>query len=612
MLMNPDIVLEVDRVAKKFSRNLKSSLKYGSRDIIRNAFGIKTDSTQLRPEEFWALKDISLQLKRGESLGLLGLNGAGKSTLMKLINGLYLPDEGEIRIVGKIGALIELGTGFHPLLSGKENIYTKGALMGLSREEIDAIFDDIVAFADIGEFIHSPVKTYSSGMFARLGFSVAVHIDPDILLVDEVLAVGDFKFKQKCLDKINEMRERMSVIFVSHNVRDITLFCNRAIVLEKGTVAFEGHPDEAVKFYLEEVEKQDGHKNKPRKGDKTPVRPFCGPMYHDPKKITDVGHCWIDDEGNRIDRAKYGSKISLYFQFRLHVKPKNLIIGIPIWDKAGNYITGISTDMSNEEIQIGRDGTVRGRLELNPLIFNTGEYVSVLSIHDNLQFFYRSINRTLTVEEMPKYFGFVTVPASWDFTSEMFDRISSIVEIAKPQEDALAIGAAGWRGVSSADQNVVELTFEDVMQKWVPREDVILSTEIEVTRSERSSMRISGVSREGEWDFAESRRFSIAPGKRYKFGGWMLVQEYHSPSPDISFWIKLGIYREDAWHKNILSSSYDLKKLGEWQYLSAEFTAPDSKDILANVTIDKRPNDAEVSSVIYINSIKLERVELEA
>lgn len=419
MLMNPDIVLEIDHVGKKFSRNLRSSLKYGSRDLIRNAFGLSTDSSELRPGEFWALKDISLQLRKGESIGLLGLNGAGKSTLMKLINGLYLPDEGEIRILGKVGALIELSAGFHPMLTGRENIYTKGALMGLTKAEIDEIFDEIVEFADLGEFIDSPVKSYSSGMFARLGFSVAVHIDPDILLVDEVLAVGDFRFRQKCLEKINELRERMSVIFVSHNIRDITLFCNRAVVLDKGTIAFEGTPDDAAQFYLDEVEIRERKQKRPPKEDREPAattgRSFCGDLFQDDAKISDIKHCWIDADGTPTDSVRNGTKVSLQFSFRLHCSPKNLIIGVPIWDKAGNYITGVSTDMSSEQIRIGRDGTVSGRFIMEPLVFNPGEYVSVLSIHDNLQFFYRGLNDLLHVEPMAKHFGYVTVPARWHF-----------------------------------------------------------------------------------------------------------------------------------------------------------------------------------------------------
>ena len=416
MLMNTDIVLDIEKVSKKFSRNLQSSLKYGVRDLLRNALGISVNSGTLRDGEFWALKDVSLQLKRGESLGLLGLNGAGKSTLLKLINGIYLPDEGEIRMVGKVGALIELSAGFHPMLTGKENIYTKSALMGMSEKEIDAIYDNIVDFADLGEFIDSPIKTYSSGMYARLGFSVAVHIDPDILLVDEVLSVGDFKFRQKCLDKINEMRERMTVIFVSHNMRDITLFCDRAIVLDKGKVTFEGKPDDAVMFYLEEVENRELKKQKkPEHDAKAPARAFYSELFHDKEKITDIVHHWVDPEGNMIQSAKHGSKVALDFSFRLLSSPKNLVIGIPIWDKAGNYITGISTDMSNEHIKTSSDGTVRGRFEIESLIFNPGEYISVLSIHDNLQFFYRGLNNVLQVEPMSKHFGFVTIHSKWDF-----------------------------------------------------------------------------------------------------------------------------------------------------------------------------------------------------
>lgn len=416
MFMDPDVVLDVEKVSKKFSHTLRSSLKYGAQDLLRHALGISVNSSGLREGEFWALQDISLKLKRGESLGLLGLNGAGKSTLLKLINGIYLPDEGEVRLLGKVGALIELSAGFHPMLTGKENIYIKGALMGLSQKEIDAIYDEIVEFADLGEFIDSPIKTYSSGMYARLGFSVAVHIDPDILLVDEVLSVGDFKFRQKCLDKVNEMRKRMSVIFVSHNMRDITLFCDRAFVLDKGKVSFAGKPDEAVKFYLEEVEDKEKKQKKPERSEEGAVKSFCGPLFHNENKIVDVVHNWVDSSGNIAESVKHGSSITLDFSFRLLYSPKNLVVGIPIWDKGGNYITAINTDVAGVKVKPDRKGIVRGRLSIDNVIFNSGEYISVIAIVDGMEFLYRQLLDKFSVKDMPRQFGFVTMNnVSWHF-----------------------------------------------------------------------------------------------------------------------------------------------------------------------------------------------------
>ncbi len=253
-LTDPGVVLEVDRLHKKFFYNLANTRKYGFREIVRACFGITKEDNNLRKGEFWAVQNVSFSLERGKTLGLIGLNGSGKSTILKMINGLYMPDQGEICIKGTVGALIELGAGFHPMLTGRENIYIKGALLGKSKEEMDELYQQIVDFAELGEFINSPIKTYSSGMHMRLGFAVAVHINPDILLMDEVFAVGDFRFRQKCMDKINQMREHTSTVFVSHSMGTVSLFCDRVIVLDKGVIAYEGQPEDAIKYYISEIE----------------------------------------------------------------------------------------------------------------------------------------------------------------------------------------------------------------------------------------------------------------------------------------------------------------------------------------------------------------------
>ena len=234
-------VIQFNSVSKKFCRSLKRSMWYGFQDVLRDTVGIRTKSARLRPKEFWAVDDVSFELKEGECLGLIGRNGAGKSTILKMLNGIILPDKGTIKIRGRVGALIEVGAGFHPQLTGRENIYINGAILGLTKKEIDRHFDSIVAFSGIEEFIDTPVKFYSSGMFVRLGFSVAAHLQPDVLLVDEILAVGDMLFQGKCLEHISHLcREGCTIILVSHDEERVRRVCDRGILLDKGRAIFQG------------------------------------------------------------------------------------------------------------------------------------------------------------------------------------------------------------------------------------------------------------------------------------------------------------------------------------------------------------------------------------
>ncbi len=248
--MSNNTVVKVENVSKKFTRSLKHSMLYGIKDIARNMVGLSAHSERLRPGEFWALDNISFELKKGETLGIIGPNGAGKTTLLKLLNGIFNPDEGKIRMKGKVGALIQIGAGFHPLLTGKENIYINGSILGMSKKEIDKKLHSIIDFADIGDFIDSPVKYYSSGMYVRLGFAIAIHCNPDILLVDEILAVGDVGFQTKCLQRMKEVKDRgTSIIFISHNLESVNNICLRAIFLHQGKMKFLGSPLDAISLY---------------------------------------------------------------------------------------------------------------------------------------------------------------------------------------------------------------------------------------------------------------------------------------------------------------------------------------------------------------------------
>jgi lipopolysaccharide transport system ATP-binding protein len=245
-----DTLIKVEGVSKKFCRSLKKSLWYGMQDLGREITGRKHGGEgELRPDEFWAVNDVSFELKRGECLGLIGRNGAGKTTLLRMLNGLIKPDRGRIEMRGRVGALIALGAGFNPILTGRENIYVNASVLGLTKQEIDAKLDEIIDFAEIDEFIDMPVQSYSSGMNVRLGFSVATTLKPDILILDEVLAVGDAPFRAKCYQRISELSENSAVIFVSHNMDHLARISTTSLVLEKGNQLYSGEISGAIKAY---------------------------------------------------------------------------------------------------------------------------------------------------------------------------------------------------------------------------------------------------------------------------------------------------------------------------------------------------------------------------
>jgi lipopolysaccharide transport system ATP-binding protein len=247
-----DSILSVQNVSKKFCRNLKKSYLYGLKDICAEVVGAGRKSDRLRDQEFWAVKNVSLEVRRGESIGLVGVNGSGKSTLLRMIGGLMKPDTGRIVVRGRVAALIALGAGFDPLLSGRENVFINMTVLGLSRAEINDRFNAVVDFAEVWEAIDSPVRTYSSGMRARLGFACAIFTQPDILLLDEVLAVGDAIFRAKCYRQLAQMREQGTSFFlVSHNSNAVLNLCNTAVFLEKGKVVMQDSAEQVISRYEE-------------------------------------------------------------------------------------------------------------------------------------------------------------------------------------------------------------------------------------------------------------------------------------------------------------------------------------------------------------------------
>jgi len=249
-----DEVITVNGVSKKFCRNLKRSLFYGVCDIFTDLIGGCRQSNALRTGEFWALDNVSFQLRRGEAIGLVGANGAGKSTLLRILSGLIKPDTGLVRVRGRIAPLIALGAGFNPILTGRENIYANMAILGLSTQEIEEKFEDVVEFAEIQDAIDAPVQTYSSGMAARLGFACAIHVEPEILLIDEVLAVGDVKFRMKCHYRLSQLKENgTAFILVSHNPYTVLNVCENSIYLRQGKLVLAGETESVIRQYEKDL-----------------------------------------------------------------------------------------------------------------------------------------------------------------------------------------------------------------------------------------------------------------------------------------------------------------------------------------------------------------------
>lgn len=315
-----EVLVRVDGVSKKFCRDLKKSLWYGAKDVMGELIPRRSKAAtssakkhSLRDGEFWANRNISFELRRGECLGLIGHNGAGKTTLLKMLNGLIKPDEGRIEMHGRVGALIALGAGFNPILSGRENIYINGSVLGLTKQEIDDKIDEIIEFAEVDEFIDTPVQSYSSGMQVRLGFAIATALKPDVLILDEVLAVGDFNFRQKCMRRVSEMLTDCAVIFVSHNMDQLEQVCSRGLVLNKGQVVADVLIDEARKVYGQ----YQNHTSE--------TRAWCVPTVV------------LSDYSLNIS-SDASESVNLSFTIKLKAALSNLAYRIRIKDQGGEYV----------------------------------------------------------------------------------------------------------------------------------------------------------------------------------------------------------------------------------------------------------------------------------
>lgn len=372
-----DTVIKVENLSKSYTIRHQTGERYtalrdvlansakdiGNRLLRRNHSARRTQYSAL--EEFWALNDVSFEVKQGERVGIIGRNGAGKSTLLKILSRITEPTQGRIHIKGRVASLLEVGTGFHPELTGRENIYLNGAILGMSRDEIRRKFDEIVAFAEVEKFLDTPVKRYSSGMYVRLAFAVAAHLEPEILVVDEVLAVGDAAFQKKCLGKMGDVAsEGRTVLFVSHNMTAVKTLCQRAVWLEQGAIAGIGEIGRVVDDYLQ-------------KGflvvlEKKWDDPITAPGNEDVRirsaRIRPVGQ----NEGEIIN-----VETSLQFEFELWNNIPSVILNFTmhLFTIEGIYVLAVGSDAKPRE-----KGIVRAMVKVPPNFLNDNIYTVTLQI----------------------------------------------------------------------------------------------------------------------------------------------------------------------------------------------------------------------------------------
>jgi lipopolysaccharide transport system ATP-binding protein len=380
--MEDDYVIKVEGLHKKFGTSLRRSLAYGAVDLMRNFLSIATNQDKLRKGEFWALEDITFTLKKGESLGIIGVNGSGKSTLLRLLTGIFPPDKGRIEVKGEVGSLIAVGAGFHPHMTGRENIYLNGTILGMSRKEIDEKFDSIINFADIGEFIDAPISTYSSGMRVRLGFAIAIHRNPDILLIDEILSVGDLSFRNKSLRHMAEYREKANaLIFVSHDMEQIRNLCSRVIILDRGKIVFDGDTTEGV-VRLEEMSRDIRLRTLKSEQSISKVK-FAKAFDSEDIDIKDL--VLLDEKGNSTEEIKLGAGLEMYIDFEVKNTIQSLTLNVPIVkdDHIDVYCINVFSDMVASFTDI-KPGNYRIRLTLEKHNLAPGVYTfGTFTFRDN-------------------------------------------------------------------------------------------------------------------------------------------------------------------------------------------------------------------------------------
>ncbi len=399
----PDTVIRFDSVSKLFR------LTTGRPRTLQEAFlRLVGKRAPERRESFWAVRDVDLSINRGETVALVGANGAGKSTLLKLTSRILVPTSGKVSVQGRVASLLELGTGFHPDLTGRENIHLNGSLLGLTQGTMRGKEETIIAFSGLGDFIDTPVRHYSSGMYMRLGFAIAVHVEPDILLVDEVLAVGDAAFQSKCLDKINQLRQdQVTILFVSHDLDAVRRICQRAVWMEEGRLEADGSTESVVQRYLWQVY-QEGTLD----------------------AVEDAGRRWgthrieikevqlLDGEGQQKQTFASGEPLVVEIHYAAPRPVERPIFGLAIHGGDGTHISGPNTRFADLEIpRVMGDGTLRYTIPEIPLLEGL-YYISVASHNwdDTEMFDYH--DRLYPFQVIPsggEQFGLFTLKGEWSW-----------------------------------------------------------------------------------------------------------------------------------------------------------------------------------------------------
>lgn len=424
--MKPDNAIEVNNITKKFKVYLDKGHTLKERTLFRS---------RRKYEERNVLNGISFEVKKGEAIGLIGHNGCGKSTTLKLLTKIMYPDSGTIEMRGRVSSLIELGAGFHPDMSGRDNIYTNASIFGLTKKEIDARLDDIIEFSELEEFIDNPVRTYSSGMYMRLAFSVAINVDADILLIDEILAVGDAAFQAKCFNKLREAKAKgTTIVIVSHTMSQIEQICDRSIWIHDGIIKEEGKPRIVDPHYMEYMSEKLGGNNKKQKAkeiskekktdnssqkEKVKERKIQVEKKEDKKRwgskeATMEKVRVVDTIGNEKDSFYNTDEILIIIEYKTICKIEDAVIGIAIYRDDQTYIYGSNTLIDySEPTELKSSGIIQLKIHNLPVV--AGNYTIDLAFHkpDGFNYdFWREVC-TINVKNKLNEVGIVSVPHEW-------------------------------------------------------------------------------------------------------------------------------------------------------------------------------------------------------
>jgi lipopolysaccharide transport system ATP-binding protein len=387
-------------------KNISKSYKIFKKPVDRLLQMLPWNKNKNLSEEFWAVSNINMKIYKGEVVGLIGKNGAGKSTLLQLVCNTLEPTEGEIKVLGKIAALLELGSGFNPEFSGRDNVYMAAAIAGLSKEETDEKYDDIVKFSEIGEFINSPVKTYSSGMMVRLAFSVATSVEPDILIIDEALSVGDGAFSRKSFDRIMQLKERgCTILFCSHALYQVEVLCKKVMWIDKGEIKAFGEPSGVVNMYQKYLDNLDGN---------TEISNLKA-VTSNHARIKNITVSSDDGQEGDLKLESETSTLSVDVSFVSDIDLPTPSVAIVITDDVGKNITSCSTFYDGIKLELDANGEGNINLTFTKIGLNRGRYyLHVLLMCENAIHIYESIQcASLNVTQKGSEVGIVALPREW-------------------------------------------------------------------------------------------------------------------------------------------------------------------------------------------------------